>query len=309
MSQVPTGGGALDPAGAVPVCPRHPGRESYVRCQRCERPVCPECQRPAAVGIQCVDCVRQQAKTVRTARTIFGGRAVTGPPLVTQSMIAICVAVFALQWFGGGQVTADLSFYPPAALAQPYRFITSAFLHSPSFIFHILMNMYALWILGPYLENLLGRARFAALYLLSAVGGSVGYFVLASPSLQPGGTWDTDVVGASGAIFGLFSALVIVNRRLGRGIRGVIGVIVVNAVLGFLPALGLMGGLNIAWQGHLGGLLTGVLVAGALADPRAGKPPRRPAQQWAGLAGIAVLLVVLVAVKVATLPSYALIQA
>jgi membrane associated rhomboid family serine protease len=252
--------------------------------------------------------VREQARTVRTARTIFGGRAITGPPLVTQSMIAICVGLFALQWFGGGQVTSELSFYPPQALSQPYRFLTSAFLHSPSFIFHILMNMYALWILGPYLENLLGRARFAALYLLSAVGGSVGYFVLASPSLEPGGGWDTEVVGASGAIFGLFSALVIVNRRLGRDISGVVGVIVVNAVLGFLPALGLTGGLRIAWQGHLGGLLTGVLVAAVLAAPKAGVS-RRPELQWAGLAGIAVLLAVLVAVKVATLPSYALIPA
>jgi membrane associated rhomboid family serine protease len=302
MSQVPTGGGALDPAGAVPVCPRHPGRESYVRCQRCERPVCPDCQRPAAVGIQCVDCVRQQAKTVRTARTVFGGRVVTGPPLVTQSIIGLCVAVFAVQWFGGANVTNDLSFFPPEALAQPYRFITSAFLHSPTFIFHILMNMYALWILGPYLERLLGRARFTALYLLSAIGGSVGYFVIVPASLAPGSAWLSGAIGASGAIFGLFSALVIVNRRLGRDIGGVVGVIVINAVLGFLP------GLNIAWQAHVGGLITGVLVTAALSAPPASAPPsRRLGLQLAGLAGIALLLVASVVVKTTLLPAGVLV--
>ncbi|HEX2806856.1 MAG TPA: rhomboid family intramembrane serine protease [Kineosporiaceae bacterium] len=302
MSQFPTGGGALDPAGAVPVCPRHPGRESYVRCQRCERPVCPECQRPAAVGIQCVDCVREQAKTVRTARTVFGGRVAIGPPLVTQSIIGICVAVFALQWFGGDRITNELSFFPPEALAQPYRFLTSAFVHSPTFIFHILMNMYALWILGPYLEQLLGRARFAALYLLAAVGGSVGYFVIVPASPEPGSAWLSGAVGASGAIFGLFSALVIVNRRLGRDIGGVVGVIVINAVLGFLP------GLNIAWQAHLGGLITGVLVTAVLASPSASGPASRsPRFQLAGLVGIAVLLVALVAVKTALLPEGVLV--
>ena len=68
----------------VPVCPRHPDRVSYVRCQRCERPVCPECQRPAAVGVQCVDCVREQSRGVRSARTVFGGAVGTGRPVVTQ---------------------------------------------------------------------------------------------------------------------------------------------------------------------------------------------------------------------------------
>src|SRR5450755_1994294 len=204
MSQIPTGGGALDPAGAVPVCPRHPGRESYVRCQRCERPVCPECQRPAAVGLQCVDYVRQQAGGGRAVRTVFGGRVARSQrPVITMSMIVLCVAVFALHLLGGDQVTTDLEFFAPYALSQPYRFLTSAFLHSPTFLPHILMNMYALWILGPYLENLLGRLRFAALYLLSAIGGSVGYFVIASPSGDPNSAWLTGAVGASGAIFGL----------------------------------------------------------------------------------------------------------
>src|SRR3954454_7944916 len=81
----------------APVCPRHPDRVSYVRCQRCGRPACPECQRPAAVGIQCVDCVRDAARTAPGARTVFGGRATAGPPVVTYSIIAICAVAYLAQ--------------------------------------------------------------------------------------------------------------------------------------------------------------------------------------------------------------------
>ena len=93
----------------VPVCPRHPDRESYVRCQRCGRPTCPECQRPAAVGVQCVDCVREGAKSVRQGRTVFGGAATDGRPLVTMTIIGICVAVFLLQMAVPGSPTGSPS--------------------------------------------------------------------------------------------------------------------------------------------------------------------------------------------------------
>jgi len=296
MTAFPTGDVNDGSGGAVPTCPRHPGRESYVRCQRCELPVCPECQRAAAVGVQCVDCVRAQAKTVRTARTVFGGRATATRPVVTQSVITLCAIMFVLQWFGVGgyDVTSALAFVPIQAFAEPYRFITSAFLHSPNLILHIVMNMYALWLLGPYLEQLLGRARFSALYLLSAIGGSVGYFVLvpASPGLRS--SWFTPAVGASGAIFGLFAALVVVNRRLGRDTGGIIGIILINAVIGFVPAF------NIAWQAHLGGLITGGLVAAVLAH----KPSTtRTSVQTLGLAGVALLLVLVTVTKAAVVPA------
>jgi membrane associated rhomboid family serine protease len=297
MTFDPTGGAASGQADAAPVCPRHPGEVSYVRCQRCERPVCPACQRPAAVGIQCVDCVREQAKTVRTARTVFGGRPGGSRPVVTQAIIGICVAVYALQW-STGRLTGELAFVPYEAVAQPYRFLTAAFLHSPSLILHIVMNMYALWILGPELEHLLGRLRFAALYLISALGGSVGYFLLASPSFECG-SWTSGAVGASGAVFGLFSAVLVLYRRLGRETGGVVGVILVNLVFGFWP------GLNIAWQAHLGGLLTGALVSLALAVPvsDAVPPARRGQRQVAGLIGVLALLVALTVVKVMTVPA------
>jgi membrane associated rhomboid family serine protease len=284
-----------DPARttADPVCPRHPDRVSYVRCQRCERPVCPECQRPAAVGVQCVDCVKEGSRQVRTGRTVFGGAvARDGRPLVTQTIIAICVVVYVLQR-ADTDVTVRFLYAPVTTVAEPWRMITVAFLHSPGQIFHIVFNMLALWLTGPYLESLFGRVRFLALYFLSAFGGSVALLLLANP--KDPSEWQGGAVGASGAVFGLFAALFVANRRLGMETAGIVVMIGINAVIGFIP------GYNIAWQGHLGGLVTGFLACLVLAyAPR----ERRTLFQVAGLVGILVLLLALVLVKVAMYPDY-----
>ncbi len=213
---------APEAAGQVPTCPRHPDRESYVRCQRCGRPACPECQRPAAVGIHCVDCVREASKTVRQGRTTFGGAVTDGRPLVTFWLIGICVAVYLLQTVQPS-LTRDIAFAPVVGDTQPWRFITSGFAHGG--LTHIAFNMYALYVMGQYLEPMLGRARYIALYLLSAFGGSVGILLLAS---KPAGgvatladeSWFTAAVGASGAVFGLFGAFLVLQRRLGRSAAG-----------------------------------------------------------------------------------------
>jgi membrane associated rhomboid family serine protease len=284
------------PTAAEPVCPRHTDRVAYVRCQRCERPVCPECQRPAAVGVQCVDCVRQAAKQTRTVHTVFGGTVTDGRPLATYTLIGICVVVWLIQK-SVPSFTYKLEFAPYAASHRPWTFLTAAFLHSPTNYLHIASNMYALWICGQYLEPLLGRARFVGLYLVSALGGSVGYLLLARPQLlvdRSVPAWWTPTVGASGAVFGLFAALVILNRHLGRSSAGVFVVIAINAVIGFLP------GADIAWQAHLGGLVTGAVVSAVLVKaPR----ERRAQVQWAGLIGVLVLLVVLTLVKFQTVPA------
>lgn len=291
MSTVPPEDAGM--VAGIPVCPRHPDRESYVHCQRCERPVCPECQRTAAVGVQCVDCVRQQGKTMWTARTIFGGRAGNASPRVTQGVIAACVGAFAFQLILGDGFTDALAYVPGYTLAEPWRMLTAAFLHSPGFLLHIVFNLYALWMIGPYLESLLGTVRFAALYLLSALGGSVGFFVLAEPGVDSL-SWYARAVGASGAIFGLFAALLLVNRRLGRDSAGIIGMIVINGALGFMP------GLNIAWQAHLGGLIAGALAAGVFAYA---PTQRRSVLHPLGLAAVLVLLLALTAIKVALVPA------
>ena len=175
--------------------------------------------------MQCVDCVRAQSRGTRSARTVFGGAAGSGRPVVTLAIIAVCVVMFALQYLSHDRVTEALAFYPQLAVAEPYRFLTAAFLHSTSFILHIAFNLYALWIVGPYLERLLGRAQYAALYLLAAVGGSVGYFVLVSPSSD---NWYVPTLGASGAVFGLFGAWFVVNRRLGRDVTGIVALVLIN---------------------------------------------------------------------------------
>lgn len=274
------------------MCPRHPDRESYIRCQRCDRPVCTECQRSAPVGFQCVDCVAAQAKTVRTARTTFGGSVQRNGLSATTAIMGLCGVAYALQWVGAFDITRQFMFVPAFALREPWTFLTSAFLHSPNFLLHIVFNMYALWLGGPYLESLVGRARFVALYLLSAVGGSVGLFLLATPGVTSQSWW-TGAVGASGAVFGLWGAIMIFNRKLGRDNGGMIALLLINTVIGFYP------GLSIAWQAHLGGLVTGALAGVVLAyAPR----ERRTLLQPFGLAALVVLLGVLVMLKAATVP-------
>ncbi len=300
----PTAYGQTGIPDEVPVCPRHPDRVSYVRCQRCGRPVCPVCQRPAAVGVQCVDCVREGQKSVRQGRTIFGGDVadVGEKPFVTMTIIGICVAVF-LGQMAVPRLTDEVAFAPYLGDSEPWRFITSAFAHSPRNFLHIAFNMYALWIMGQYLEPMLGRARFAALYLITAFGGSVMYLLLAFPAtvdeLNRGGfgSWETPAVGASGAVFGLFGAFLVLQRRLGRSAGPMVATIGINAVLGFVIP-------GIAWQAHLGGLVVGA--ACALVFAYLGRRPDGPGVQrarfgvhWVGLGAITAVLVVLTLAKYA----------
>lgn len=235
------------------MCPRHPDRVSYVRCQRCGRPVCPDCQRPAPVGVHCVDCVAAASRAARPTHTVFGGRVHGGRPVVTITLIALCVISYVLQWTVPTW-TGRWAFSPLVGAEEPWRFLTSAFLHSPGSVLHIAFNMVALWMVGPYLEAALGRARYLTLYLVSAIGGSVGAVLLA-PAV---GGWNTPMVGASGAVFGLFGAVLVVLRRLGRDAGGIVGILVLNGVLSFvLP--------GIAWQAHLGGLVVGAVLGAAYA--------------------------------------------
>lgn len=257
-------------AGAPPVCPRHPDRISYVRCQRCHRPVCPECQRPAAVGVQCVDCVAEAARADRRTTTVLGGRPSAGGPVVTMGLMGLCVALWLAQQVSP-RVFQDLAFAPGVGEDEPWRFLTSAFLHGP--LVHILFNMLALWMLGPYAEALLGRARYLTLYLLSALGGSVAYLLLTPLSSTSG------LVGASGAVFGLFGAIIVLNRARGVGTQGIWVNLAINAALPLIYH-------QIAWQAHLGGFLTGLVTAFVLSRSR-----KSPALAWGGTAAVTALVV------------------
>jgi membrane associated rhomboid family serine protease len=280
-----------DAGTQAPVCPRHPDRISYVRCQRCGRPACSECQRPAPVGVQCVDCVAEASRSAPAYRTSYGAKVrAGGKPVVTITLIALCALAFLLQFLPGLSVETAFWYAPVYTEFQPWRMLTAAFLHSQSFLLHILFNMYALWILGNALEPLLGRFRFLALYLISALGGSVGVLLLAPLGVP--------VVGASGAIFGLFGALFVVQRQRGGDVRQIVVLIAINAALGFFVA-------GIAWQAHLGGLVAGALAAAVLAYIPA--RVRHGLAQWGGLAAVTLLLALVTFARAAAIHSQAVL--
>ena len=247
----------------VPTCYRHPGRETYVSCVRCGRHACPDCMRSASVGQQCVDCIGQGAQGPRPARTVFGGRP-AGGAVVTWTLVAINVAVFLLTWVRPSIVTnLEMLGYASyggglhgVAAGEWYRLITSAFvtpgagLSGLGFI-DILFNMWALIFVGPALEGFLGRMRFLAVYLLSALGGAVMYYYLV-PAYHA-------AAGASGAIYGLFGAWFVVSRRLRLDTRPIAILIAINLAFSFYFRDA------IAWQDHVGGLLTGALLTAAYA--------------------------------------------
>jgi membrane associated rhomboid family serine protease len=266
-------------------CYRHPDRQSFVLCQRCGRTICPECQTPGAVGVICPECMAQQRATApKTKPAILTRLSGRGRPVVTYALIGICVAVFILQSIPGigASVTqaiqyAGLYSYPPGTTAvgfEPWRMLTTVFAHA-SFI-HIALNMYTLWIFGMLLEPLLGRARYLALFLISGFAGSLGVLLIANPG-QP-------VVGASGAIFGMFGAFFVIQRRLGGDSTQLLVLIAINLVIGFIPGFG------IAWQAHVGGLVGGALVGLIYVETR-----RVSRQRWQLplLIALCVLLVLL----------------
>jgi membrane associated rhomboid family serine protease len=234
-------------------CYRHPERQSFVLCQRCGRTVCGECQTPAPVGVICPECMREQRSTApRTKPAVLTrarAAAERGAPVVTYSIIGVTLGVFVLQLIPGLAVTDRLAYAGVYSLPfnfQPWRMLTSVFVHSTGLIFHVALNMYTLWIFGQLLEGLLGRWRFLALYLISGLAGSVAVLWLADPG--------TGVVGASGAIFGLMGAFLVIQRRLGGNATQLLILVGINLVIGFVP------GFNISWQAHLGGLVGGALV-------------------------------------------------
>ena len=266
-----------------PVCPRHPDRVAYVRCQRCDRPACPQCQVPSAVGVHCVDCARRNASSRRGVSSLLGGRAITDA-LVTKGLIIACVTIYLVQ-MALPSLGAQFAFVPAVASSQPWRFMTTAFLHAS--LMHLAFNMWALWVLGSALEPILGRWRFAALCALSALGGSTMIYWLASPTAPA--SWLTSTVGASGAVFGLFAALFIIQRRFGRDTRAIVGLLVLNLAISFIGA-------NISWQGHLGGLVTGAIVAALYAwAPR----NKRTVYGVCGTVGITIALIGVICLRTA----------
>ncbi|MFC8301627.1 rhomboid family intramembrane serine protease [Micromonospora orduensis] len=284
----------------TPACYRHPGRETYVRCTRCDRPICPDCMRDASVGHQCPECVNEGRRTVRPARTAFGGGTAGRHGYVTKGLIALNVLLMLLSiasdrggdaavggsGFGGlmggstpltnwGSVLG-LAVFPDGTLGgvadgEWYRLVTAMFLHYG--VIHLLLNMWALWVLGRSLEANLGPLRFGALYLIAGLGGNVAAYLFSAQN--------SATAGASTAVFGLFAALIIIERKLGRDISQVIPILVINLVFTLTVP-------GISIPGHLGGLTVGALMALVLAYAPRG---RRTLVQVAG--GVIILLILL----------------
>ena len=229
------------------VCYRHPNRESWVLCQRCGNTICGDCQRPAAVGFHCPDCVKASAPA--TARVVSGARlsrVLRGRvPATTGLLIAIGV-IYVAQFLSGDIVTSYLAYIPALTLQEPWRLLTVALVHGG--LLHILFNGYALWVLGNILERTLGPIKFLAIFAVSTIAGSLAVY-----ALDPSGY----VVGASGGIFGLFAAMFVINRGFRGNNVSLIVIIGINLALGFILP-------GVAWQAHVGGLIGGAAMTAIL---------------------------------------------
>jgi membrane associated rhomboid family serine protease len=232
-------------------CYRHPDRETGVSCSNCGRPICPDCMTATPVGMRCPDCARQTTK-VRAGQGAFAPG--YGKMPATVALIAINVVVFIAEIAAGGagQFSGTGSLIQDAGLRGPeiaggdwWRVITGGFLHAG--FLHLLLNMYVLYIAGSILEPGIGTPRFLGIYFVSLVAGSLGALIV-----EP----NTVTVGASGAIFGLMGAVIVVAR--GRGIEQVASQFGLFVVLNLVLTFSIPG---ISIGGHIGGLIGGALAA------------------------------------------------
>jgi len=286
-----------DRAGSETVCYRHTSRPAGVRCQRCERPICPDCQIIAPVGFQCPGCVAaaRRARAVGDAAASQPGTrprrrrlqpvVVSGPAafnlakrpaVLTGVLVAANLVLFVVSaatqrsaWSGLGNIMENGALWGPAVDlgGEWWRLFTSGFLHAN--ILHVGFNVLLLGLLGAPLERQLGIVRYAVLYVAALLSGSLGA-LLASPRAL--------TIGASGAVFGLMGAHLMVSRAVGRRARdsGVMGLLVLNLVTTFLFP-------NISIGGHIGGLAGGLLASWIVLSPDRGRRVPRWLASTAGL--------------------------
>jgi membrane associated rhomboid family serine protease len=273
--------------------------------------------RDASVGFHCPDCIAEGRKDTRQARTAYGGLRSGSVGLICKILIAINGAVWVLIMVTGGttsRLVERLALIPEGqcgdgrgrwisgvseaqcqqigsgrgvhwvagvATGAPWQMLTSIFTHVE--VLHIGFNMVALWFLGPQLEMVLGRVRFLALYLMSGLVGSVAVYWLSDQN--------TPTLGASGAIFGLMAALLVIARKQRADVSQLLVWIGINAALTIFAS-------GISWQGHVGGFVGGLVLAYVLAyAPR----ERRTTWQVAGFAGVGILMVLAFVLRTAAL--------
>ncbi|WP_236028072.1 rhomboid family intramembrane serine protease [Bifidobacterium pongonis] len=221
----------------------------------------------------------------------------SGGPVITTSIIVICVAVWLVEIITRAFLPSVFAAIvnwgmaaPVVMVQRPWTWLTSMFLHAPS-ILHVLFNMLTLWCVGPMLERMLGHWRFLALYLISGLGGAAGLMVWARATSD----WSLAAYGASGALFGLFAAMLVVFRRVGADIRSMLVWMAVNFAMPFVMT-------GIAWQAHVGGFIAGGVLTMLLTSGIPALRGRSLTQRMAIYGGA--IVVVLIAVIVLCAPRF-----
>lgn len=244
-------------------CYKHKNEQSFTLCQRCGRTICPECQTPAAVGVVCPECMKAQRKNAtpqqKRAANMLRLSEQKFPP-VTTAIVGVTALVGTLQVVAGmasggnvDPVMRQLGLISPmlfpefgfASFPEAWRVLSYALVHGG--ILHFAFNMFFLYVVGGQLERMLGRGWYTWLYVLGALGGATAAVLLSPMALT---------VGASGAIFGMLGAMLIVGWKNGQNMTSLLVLLGLNLAIGFVP------GINISWQGHIGGALAGMAAAG-----------------------------------------------
>jgi membrane associated rhomboid family serine protease len=260
----------------VPYCYRHPNRETFVSCSECGRPICAECMTPAPVGQRCPEHSGKPQGTRRISAGVRRGAFEGTGALVTKILLGVNILVYVITAAQGGGLNApggklfrDWELFGPAvANGDWWRLITSAFLHAN--LLHIAFNMYFLWFVGSAVEQALGRGRFILIYFVSALAGSAGALVLTPTEFT---------VGASGALFGLLGAALVLERQRNFVLGGsALALIVINLILSFTLS-------NISVGGHIGGLIGGILCTLVLSKFGRGHAAYSRVGLW-GIAGV-----------------------
>lgn len=297
-----------------PTCYRHSDREATIRCQRCARPICTACMNEAAVGFQCSECVNAGRRETRQDIGPYGGARPAQPALTSQVLIGLNALVWLMVVATGGSrgvlmqklaltprgiclsstdpglyidgltktacqaLGAKMTWSDGVSSGAVWQVLTSAFTHVE--IWHIAFNMLALWFLGPQLDMMLGRARFLAMYLGSALVASAFVMWFSDPAAA--------TLGASGAIFGMMGAILVIAHKHHGDVRTILIWLGANALITVL------GSSAISWQGHLGGFLGGLAIAAVLIyAPRA----NRTRTQWLMVSAIIALTLVAIAIR------------
>jgi membrane associated rhomboid family serine protease len=283
---------------AAPACYRHPDRPTRIACQRCDRPICPDCMVPGSVGFQCPACVTQGFRETRQLERPYGGKRSADPRLTSFVLIGINAAVWVILQIAGmsdrivdrlalspanrcevvnGQFWPDKGMCAQDGLqwgfglaSDPWQILTSGFTHLAPM--HLGFNMLVLYMLGPNLETIFGRARFLAVYLVALLGGSAAVMLFSDPFTQ--------TLGASGAIYGMIGAILLVALKHKGNVRSILIWLGLNVALTFFWP-------NVSWQGHLGGFLGGLAIAAVLMYA----PKGNRAVQWGLVAALAVAFV------------------